>query len=288
MSQSFAQKADDGLADNLYINPYKKYDPTNYLTGSWGGVRDRLVDSGITPTAFYFTTILGNPVGGERKGLKYAGLMNAYLDFNLEKLLNIGGTRFVISGSWASGESLSEEDIGNFFNVSNVFSGNSVRLYQMFLRTDLLESRFNFAIGRMAVGDKFVTSRLFSNYVSLTFNEAPVSMSINNPGFLSNPQASWGAWMRGSPVDELYFLAGVYNSNPRLSRDSAHGVDFSLRKGAIIIGEAVYQPSKKGGLNTNPGAYKLGAYYDTGNFAHVADDGNSEKAIMVFILSGSK
>jgi len=288
MTVPVAHGAEDGLADNLYINPYAVYDPANYLTGNWGGVRDRLVDSGITPTTNYFTTILGNPVGGERKGLKYAGLLNAYLDFNLEKLLNIGGTRFLISGSWASGESLSEEDIGNFFNVSSVFSGKSVRLYQMFLRTDLLESRFNFAIGRMAIGDKFATLQLFNNYVSLAFNENPVSISINNPGFLSNPQAGWGAWMRGKPFEDFYFLTGVYNSNPRLARDSVHGVDFSFRKGAVIIGEAVYQPYKKGGSGTKPGAYKLGAYYDTGKFARVGDDESSEEGNYGFYFIGEQ
>ena len=288
VSQSFAQKADDGLADNLYINPYTIYDPTNYLTGSWGGVRDKLVESGITPTSNYFTTILGNPVGGDRQGLKYAGLLNAYLGFNLEKLLNIDGTRFMISGSWASGESLSEEDIGNFFGVSNVFSGNSVRLYQMFLRTDHFESRFNFAIGRMAIGDKFATLHLFNNYVSLAFNENPVSLSLNNPGFFSNPQASWGAWMRAKPFQDFYFLTGVYNSNPRLARDSAHGVDFSFRKGAIIIGEAVYQPYKKGGSSKKPGVFKLGAYYDTGKFARVADDERTEEGNYGFYFIGEQ
>ncbi len=35
-----------------------------YMTGNWGGLRDKLVESGITPTAVYVTDILGNPAGG--------------------------------------------------------------------------------------------------------------------------------------------------------------------------------------------------------------------------------
>jgi len=236
------------------------------MTGGWGGVRDKLVGLGITPTAKYYTTVLGNPAGGENKGVQYAGLLNAHLNFDLDKLLNIGGTRFVVSGSWASGRSLTEEDIGNFFNVSNVFSGDTLRLYQMFLRTDLLEGRLNFAIGRMAVGDKFATSSTFYNYVSLTFDENPVSIPINNPGFFSNPEASWRAWLRGAPLDEVYLMAGVYNSNPGLGRDSAHGVDFSFRNGVMFVGEAGYLHNQKNGSNKKPGKFKFGAYYDTGNF----------------------
>ena len=88
-----------------------------------GRLRDKLIDWGLTPTATYSAAILGNPVGGMRKGVKYSGLLNVYLDFDLEKLLKIGGTRFVVSGAWAFGENLSAKDIGNFFTVSTDFNG---------------------------------------------------------------------------------------------------------------------------------------------------------------------
>ena len=275
-SQAPAQTNNDSLPDSKDLNSSAEIDTTKFMTGDWGGVRDKLVELGITPTAKYYTTVLGNPAGGKTRGVQYAGLLNAYLNFDLDKLLGIGGTRFVVSGSWASGRSLSEEDIGNFFNVSNVFSGDTLRLYQMFLRTDLLEGRVNFAFGRMAVGDKFAYSSLFYNYVSLAFDENPVSIPINNPGFISNPEASWGAWLRGSPVDELYLMAGVYNSNPDLGRDSAHGVDFSFRDGAIIIAEAGYVHNQTKGSGKMPGKYKLGAYYDTGSFTRLG--GNSDNS----------
>ena len=50
-----------------------------------------------------------------KKGIQYAGLLNAYLKFDLEKLLSIKRTKFIISGSWASGRSLSNKDIGNIY-----------------------------------------------------------------------------------------------------------------------------------------------------------------------------
>ncbi len=266
-----AQTSNDSLSDGRDLNSTAQIDTTKFMTGGWGGFRDKLIESGVTPTARYYTSILGNPVGGEKKGVQYAGLLNAFLNFDLEKLLNIGGTRFVVSGSWASGKSLTNRDIGNFFNVSSIFSGQSVRLYQMFLRTDLLEGKLNFAFGRMAVGDKFATSSVLYNYVSLAFNENPVSLLINIPGFFSSPQASWGAWLRGAPVDEVYVMAGVYNSNPNLVRDSAHGVDFTFGDGAIFIGEIGYLLNQKSGSNGKPGKYKFGAYYNTLSFTQIGD-----------------
>lgn len=89
------------------IKPYDVYDSNNYMTGDWGGLRPKLNEWGITPYARYYISVLGNPAGGEKKGVQYAGLFNVHLDFDLERLLNIPGTEFLISGSWASGRSLS-------------------------------------------------------------------------------------------------------------------------------------------------------------------------------------
>ena len=284
VSFTSAQTKDDSLSDSRDLNSTQVVDPDKFLTGDWRGYRDRLIERGITPTARYYTTILGNPAGGERKGVRYVGLLNAFLNFDLEKLLNIGGTRFVIAGSWASGQSLSREDIGNLFNVSSIFAGNALRLYQMFLRTDLLESRLNFALGRMAIGDKFATSSVLYNYVSLTFNENPVSLLINIPGFLNNPESSWGAWIRGKPIEELYVMAGVYNSNPDVARGRTNGVDFSLRDGAILIGEMGYLHNQHNDSNKMPGKYKLGAYYDTAVYEKVGDDEDTEDGNYGFYL----
>ncbi|MEQ9620194.1 MAG: carbohydrate porin [Deltaproteobacteria bacterium] len=245
------------------------------MTGSWGGFRDRLIEWGVRPTATYDTTVLGNPTGGEKKGVKYAGLLNLYLDLDLERLLDVGGTRFMVSGSWASGGSLSEEDIGNFFPVSNIFSGRSVRLYQLFLETKFWDKRVTVAAGRLGVADYFSTAEVFGNYVSDAFNMHPVGIDINVPAYFANPEASWGSRMKIKPADDFYLASGAYNSNPRVGRDSTHGLDFSFRNGVILIAEAGYMPNSEEGSGGLRGGYKLGAYYDTGKFEELA---NTEKS----------
>ena len=62
------------------------YDSGNYMTGDWGGLRPRLNELGITPYVRYYISVLGNPVGGEKKGVQYAGLFNVHLDLDLERL----------------------------------------------------------------------------------------------------------------------------------------------------------------------------------------------------------
>src|SRR4029453_7963755 len=39
-----------------------------YMTGSWGGLRNRLSNAGLTATMTYTTNLLGNPIGGPHHG----------------------------------------------------------------------------------------------------------------------------------------------------------------------------------------------------------------------------
>lgn len=129
----------------------------------------------------------------------------------------------------------------------------------------------------MGVGDQFSTSEIFYNYVNTAINGHPISFPINDEGFFSDPQASWAARMEIFPVNDFYIKAGVYNSNPRVGEDSAHGVDFSFKKGVILVSEAGYLRGQQVGSSDMPGRYTFGAFYDTRKFEKLSDDSNKEK-----------
>jgi porin len=256
----------DPDAYNKDLQAEEAYDSKNYLTGNWGGLRGRLNDMGITPEAVYYMTVLGNPIGGEKKGIQYAGLLDAYLKFDLDKLFGIKRTIFVISGSWASGRSLSDDDIGNYFTVSQVFSGRAVRLYELILETELIDEVLRIAVGRMGIGDEFSTSEIFYNYVNTAINGHPISFPINDGAFFSDPQASWAARMKFSPYKPFYFRFGVYNSNPEVGEDDTHGVDFSFKKGVLLVSEVGYLHNQIRDSDGLPGKYTFGVFYDTRKF----------------------
>lgn len=249
---------------------------SQYMTGNWGGLRDRLIEWGLTPTANYSASLQGNPVGGIRKGIKYAGLLDVYLDFDLEKLLSVKNTKLFVSGSWAFGENLSAGDVGNFFTVSNDFNGNAVRLYQFYVETDLWRDRLEVALGRMGIGDDFATADVFLIYVNAAFVENPISIRYNIPAFFNNPDAALGARIRVKPSDKFYLAAGVYNADPGAGINSnvSVDIDFSFGEGVILISEAGYTPGGSAGLK---GKYKIGAYYDTGEFNELADSENTRE-----------
>ncbi len=275
--ESFAQDAEVSISYNRDLRSFEAYDSENYMTGNWGGLRGKLNELGITPIARYYTTVLGNPVGGKKKGVQYAGLLNAYLKFDLEKLLSIKRTKFIISGSWASGRSLSNKDIGNIFTASQVFSGRTVRLYQLFIESELVENKMKVAIGRMGVADEFSTSEIFYNYVNTSIDGYPISLSINDGGYFVDPQASWAVRVHVTPIEEFYIKAGVYNSNPSVGQSSNNGLDFSFRKGVILISEIGYLHNQNKSSEGLPGRYTFGAFYDTKKFDELSNESEKEK-----------
>ena len=201
---------------------------SQYMTGNWGGLRDKLVDSGITATAAYVTDILSNPVGGIDQAIKYAGRLDVDINFNLEKLGDLQGLQFHVSGSWASGEDLSADDIGNIFTVSQIFSGDTVRLAALYFEQSLFADDLNIRAGRIAAGDEFVTSPHYYHFVNSAINGNTSSISINVPSFTTFPVMTWGIRARADPVESFYVMGGVYNSDPSLGRNSAHGGRFQL------------------------------------------------------------
>ena len=104
-----------------------------HVTGHWGGLRDALESAGVALTATYTTDLLGNPIGGNTQGFRYTGNMAIDLHVDLDKLWGLKGMLLDVSGSWRSGENLSAKDIGNTFTVSQIFGGETVRLYALAL-----------------------------------------------------------------------------------------------------------------------------------------------------------
>ena len=243
----------------------------DYMTGNWGGNRDKWKEDGYIPFANYHMTILGNPVGGLSQGTEYAGQLVAGIEFDLEKLFNTEGLSFIVSGAWISGRSLSLRHIGNIFSVSDVFNlplgltfnSDSFRLYQLMFKKKLFEDKAELSFGRLSIGDAFATIEILNNFTNSAFNANPGSMIYNVPSFTVDPFSSWGARIKYLQSEEYYFMAGLYSANPDVANLDNNGLDFSFDGGAFFIAEIAYSPNQKEIDTGLPGVYKLGAYFDT-------------------------
>jgi hypothetical protein len=56
-----------------------------YMTGAWGGLRERLVTAGITPTITYTADVLGNLMGAQRRAMTYSGGLSVDMRLDVER-----------------------------------------------------------------------------------------------------------------------------------------------------------------------------------------------------------
>jgi porin len=256
----------------------------DFFTGGWGGYREKLKNKGIDIFGYYETTVLGNPIGGRSKGLSYAGLLDLFINLDLEKLMGIKGSSFRISGSWSSGRSLTEDFIGNFFDASSTFNGDSIRLYQLYFEQSLFDDILNIVLGRMGTGDEFMTSPIFYSFVSLAFDQNPASIFFNIPSFTADPASTWGARVKVSPIRDFYAMFGVYDSNLGAGKEGFRNIDLAIKGEAFLIGEIGFFLNADEDSNGLPGDFKLGGYYDTSKFSNLSDPDTQKQGNYGFYL----
>ncbi len=248
-------------------------------TGDWGGLRTRLLEAGIDPQLNFTTDILGNPVGGLRQGAAYAGMWYGETIFDLETLAGINGLRLVVGAAWTQGRDLSGEDIGNLFDVAEVYNGNALRLAELFLEESLFDERVGVALGRLAVGDAFATAGSFDYYVNSAVNSSPASILVNVPSFTTAPYAGWGARVLAQPRDDVTLMFALYNADTGVQSDARHGLDFTFNPwdGVLAVAELGIDPNTGVGATGLPGHYAIGGYYDTSRYTFLADPNRTRR-----------
>lgn len=258
--------------------PAPAYDLSDNITGDWWGARTWLAARGLTIRGGYAMEFMANPVGGREQGETYVHNVLLEGTFDLEKLIGVPNTIFRIAGSQRSGNSLSEEDIGNAISVQQLFGGGQrVRLVQAHFVTSVDDDRLNLSYGRLAATDDFLTSPLYCQFITNGFCGQPPSPFFNLPdGITAYPTAVWGVRAKVRPSEETYFQIGVYDGdvaqrNNDGEDNNKHGTNLTFGdNGVLILNELAYTPKRS--LLGLPGHYKLGGYYHSGDFEDVGRD----------------
>jgi porin len=228
-------------------------------------VAEKLSDGGLQVALTYTADILGNATGGMNRKVRY--FHNIGLDFllDLHKLASIPGAHFHFAVSQRTGKSLSDEDIGNVFNVAEVCCGPQTQVVTAAWEQELFDNRLGIRAGHLSMGDDFATSSLYWQYVTSGINGNPGSLVFNVP-FTEYPDATIGARIRGKPIEHLSLQLGVYNDD--LEEDSSHGRNFAVNfaDGLMILAEATYHDKLGGVGRALPGHLTLGGYYHSGSF----------------------
>ncbi|MGD8605888.1 MAG: carbohydrate porin [Myxococcales bacterium] len=246
-----------------------------------------LADQGVQLFGWYMIALQGNPVGGSSQAFRYTGLFDFGMDLDMETMAEVKGFWIHVSGSWATGRDLTQ-DVGAYAPVNAVFSGDSIRLFELYIEERLLNDRLSIRAGRLSVGWEYgLEYDYFTQYLSAAFRLNVFALDADDPNFSVIPYSNWGARIRWTPNVHWRVQASWMNGYPRdFADDDKHGVDFTFkpREGSFFIVEVSYQwvPTKelrKQNPGRLPGRISFGGYYDTGTFELLNGSGNTDKVL---------
>jgi porin len=239
------------------------------MTGDWGGVRSKLHEAGVDPTGSFVGEFAGNPTGGRRQGASYDHEIDFGADFDLEKLLQLHGTTFHFLLAEYAGKSLSDDRIGNLFQVQEVFDGKpDTRLANLSIEQNLSDGGVNIKVGRFSAGDDFALVDVAKNFQSGGIQPVPAALTMNS-GFTTAPIPSWGGRIKTKLSDTVFVQAGAYEVNPTLAEPSnGFKLSTSGATGAIVPVEIDWNPTNP--VLKLPGEYRFGGYYDSSDVKDIS------------------
>lgn len=244
------------------------------LTGDWGGVRTHLENLGIDPNAEFLTESAANPIGGQAQAARYTQEIDFGVDLDLNRLVGLPHGKVQITLTDDTGRSLSNDAIANQFQVQELFvARQSFRLSELNYQQAFFSHSISFEVGWTPVGDSFANPMMFCAFQNAAFCGHASAMTINS-GAQNFPFAQWGAEINVRPESKFYFATGLYQANSN-EVTSDKGFDIFSGTGVFVPIEAGWLPDWNGAL---PGAYKLGAYYNSSPTPDVLTDVNGRSA----------
>lgn len=241
-------------SENAYkvISPYQVLGPLPHLVDEeetegqkmarfLSQERKQLDQLGIDFFLSYTSNIAGNPVGGEHpNGFTYADFFYLGGIFRTKELFGWpSGGEFFMSVAQVDGNSLSQKNIGNQFDVQEIYVGQTFYWYQLFYEQHFYEDRIALKMGRLSTGNDFATSPLYWFYMNGGIDGSPQALLINE-GISYYATATWGSALKVHLSDFTTAKVGVYQVTP----GSEHGLTWNIypNDGVLLMGQLSWNP----------------------------------------------
>lgn len=284
-SAEFQPTTNETIAPFGFLNGISR---SGYLLGDMWGLRPWLSQYGISLNISETSEILGNPTGGIRRGADYDGLTQMNLQLDTERAFHFYGGAFNVSALQIHGRNLSADDLDSLQTASGIEADDSTRLWELWYQQKFFEEdRLDVKIGQQSLDQEFMVSQEALLFVNTMFGW-PALPSYDLPGGgPAYPLSALGVRVRTRPINSLTFLGGVFsgnpapNTNPDSQKANPAGISFPF-DGVLAIAELQYSyPSlgsmvSAGNSGSLSGTYKIGAWYDSLNFADNAGAGQHQ------------
>lgn len=242
-------------------------------------LRKDLEDRGLFLGGSYTTDLLGNPVGGMSQGFAYFGQFQLILVAELEKLAGWRGGYFVASMIDSAGADLSQDHIGNDFDVAQVSALPTLVLGQLYFEQRWNGEKTSLKLGRMPMGQDFVVMDMFNLYIGGIDGHTPV-LGYNTFWTSSATRSTWAAVFKTEPLEDWTLRLGIYQATTASSIVANHGLnmEFGPADGIQTFGEAGVKtnlPDPRGATPEGlPGEHKFGGYWSSWDYSEF-DGGSS-------------
>lgn len=243
-----------------------------YATGNWFGVRDTLIEHGLTLSGEWKANFLWNVDGGVEQRFGYDDEWKFRANIDAAKLTGwepLEGLSFYSDVRYRGGAGVNKwvGASGNF--APSTFQGGRLWRFQNAYATYTtpqlfgVKELFTISGGWQNPTDHFITQPLNKVFINNTFNSGR-GLSANGIPW-GGSYGAWGGFLKAKPVDWYYAQGGLYLAIPQGTNTNNHGLDFAGYRinpdlnGLYFLGETGFTP--KIGPSKLPGRYAAGFIY---------------------------
>ncbi len=259
------------------------------LLGDIYGLRTFLGGYGISLGLNETSEVFGNATGGIRRGAAYSGLTSLSMGIDTQRAFGLEGGTFNVSAFQIHGRNIQSDNLLTLLPPSGIEANRATRLWELWYQQAFFGGRVDVKIGQQSLDQEFFTSQGSGLFIN-TAAGWPLIPSVDQySGGPAYPLSSLGVRLRAQPFPNAVVLLGVFDDNPgggpffddgQTRGATQSGTKFSLNTGALIFGELQYSINSPalGELDRGdtahglPGTYKIGAWFDTGNFPDQRSD----------------
>lgn len=217
--------------------------------------------------------------GGLARRGAYAGQLQLGADLDLNHFLGWEGATLHVRGTNRHGENLSDKGIGNSTSVQEIYGMQNTHLVQVTIEQQLFNGRLVLSGGREPANITFLGSSL-CQYFQLNAACGNPTFVFKNSNFTWWATSSWAFHAKAWLTPQVYFSAGAYEVNPNRTKESDHGLDWSLdgATGVDVPFALGYQTTLK--TDTHPRKYEIGGWYDSSSYSDPLLDENGKIAAL--------
>ncbi len=235
-----------------------------------GNARANLQALGIDVGGAYISEPFYN-WGALDEGGEYQGVLDVYVNADMERLGLWRGLCFHANGYQIHGNSITGANVGSFEPITSFEAEDATRLFELWFEQHLFDGKMSVRFGQLAADEEFFAADGAGLLINGDWGWAPIAAENLPSAGPAYPLATPGVRVALAPTEDTSLMIGVYNGDPApdCAADDPQicnndGLDFGLRDSALLMVEGAYNYELAGGRL--PGTIKVGGWNHFGTF----------------------